>query len=970
MMTFLNMDPRSSSQVFSRNNYLTVVRAGLMAGNYRYAREAAMGWLAEFPGDLTAGLLFARALIGEEKFSQALPILQGLCMADVEFLEAAQELFQLQSALIQRGLVEPNNEQSQIEQAIPTRRNVFAPGMPVQAYYFALTGQAEDIDELPVWASDLWLARQYLEQKQFSQAEQSIRLVLSLQASHPLIAVTHLRYLSENQKVNNLENRQKIAVRYHQAFPDNLACILFYADWLLESGDSSRAVALLHQSAARDIAGKVPASLWGESHPYLPLWPEKMQMEFRQSIPADVARLLGWNQLPDQILAEYSVPNMDHEEILPWEDAPEQRSDLQIESLSENSDHQDADDSEPELPQDLEILDNENVSKVDDPTSEADLNDENIDLVTDKANTEDIFVVKQELERLAKRFRLPGLTNQDGRYPIYIILSIRKKLEALYGVQVAGVVLEEMDRLAEAVSANKRWGARVILADDEASLKILGLTPVESGTAWNVKLMLSDLDSALSKRGEMIGAVLIVGGPEVVPFHLLPNPVDDQDNDVPSDNPYATRDENYFLPEWPIGRLPGGSGDDASLLLAMLRRFAKNHQINNYPKPWYRRLWHLFTPNNKKQAGFGYTAAVWRHAAENVFRPIGEPKALNSSPPLGLSDLTVEKKKQNGKGEQIPALKAPLAYFNLHGLEDAAEWYGQRDPLDPQDGPDYPVALRPKDIRGNGRFGRKLPQFVFSEACYGLHILGRKIDNAISLKFLEAGSTAVVGSTCMAYGSIDAPLVAADLLGYAFWKYFREGLPVGEAFRQAKIQMAKIMHKRQGYLDGEDQKTIISFVLYGDPMASIDVLRSQHKTIRRTSDSVPQVMTVCDRTDGSCGEQEIPTDVMDSVRQVVSQYLPGMANAQIVYSTQRTISESDAHSHPEDQDADAIEMTSGKKEGAHKKSSLKEKPEKTSSLRRFVTLSKQVPNTHGVHAQVAKLTLDDQGKLVKLVVSR
>ena len=42
----------------------------------------------------------------------------------------------------------------------------------------------------------------------------------------------------------------------------------------------------------------------------------------------------------------------------------------------------------------------------------------------------------------------------------------------------------------------------------------------------------------------------------------------------------------------------------------------------------------------------------------------------------------------------------------------------------------------------------------------------------------------------------------------------------------------------------------------------------------------------------------------------------------------------------------------------------------TNPLRRFVTLSKQVPNTHGVHAQVAKLTLDDQGKLVKLVVSR
>jgi hypothetical protein len=38
----------------------------------------------------------------------------------------------------------------------------------------------------------------------------------------------------------------------------------------------------------------------------------------------------------------------------------------------------------------------------------------------------------------------------------------------------------------------------------------------------------------------MIGALLIIGGSDNVPFHMLPNPTDDSDVNVPSDNPYAT----------------------------------------------------------------------------------------------------------------------------------------------------------------------------------------------------------------------------------------------------------------------------------------------------------------------------------------------------------------------------------------------------------------------------------------------
>ena len=80
---------------------------------------------------------------------------------------------------------------------------------------------------------------------------------------------------------------------------------------------------------------------------------------------------------------------------------------------------------------------------------------------------------------------------------------------------------------------------------------------------------------------------------------------------------------------------------------------------------------------------------------------------------------------------------------------------------------------------------------------------------------------AVVGSTCIAYGAVATPLVAADLLGNYFWQQMKGGRTAGEALMLAKIDMAREMIKRQGFLDAEDQKTLLSFVLYGDPLATL-----------------------------------------------------------------------------------------------------------------------------------------------------
>ncbi len=595
-----------------------------------------------------------------------------------------------------------------------------------------------------------------------------------------------------------------------------------------------------------------------------------------------------------------------------------------------------------------------------------------------KARPEDLLLMQVELERLASRFHIHGLTKQDGRFPVYVIFSVRSRLETVYGAQIADLIQVEMERLAHAVQKSRRWGGLVFLADDPERCGFADVPPAKKMDAWDLKLALKDLDVSMAKRGEMIGALLLVGGPEIIPFHHLPNPVDDQDEDVPSDNPYATRDENYFVPEWPVGRLPGGSGGDATMLLGALRGMEAYHSTQNRRLPWYaawtRKIFGWMRPKkHDRKSSFGYTAAVWRQAAENVYRIIGEPRLLNVSPPLGLDGNQSLASSSNGRNKQVPIPRGRLAYFNLHGMIDAPDWYGQRDPLDPSDGPDYPVALRPQDINANGRNTRSLPRVVFSEACYGSHILGRTVDDAISLKFLEAGALAVSGSTCMAYGSIDTPLVAADLLGYTFWKNFQSGLPCGEALSQAKIHLANVMHKRQGYLDGEDQKTLISFVLYGDPLVSSETISMLPKSYRRSAESQPEVMLICDRAQEDGDSQEIPGDVMASVKQVVSQYLPGMANARIQYSQEKSVCGGKGHACPTNQlglDSENETLSQATAGAGQAKSAGSEYPEQEHPSRRLVVLSKYIPNTHGVHAQVARLTLDEDSKLVKLVVSR
>lgn len=277
-----------------------------------------------------------------------------------------------------------------------------------------------------------------------------------------------------------------------------------------------------------------------------------------------------------------------------------------------------------------------------------------------------------------------------------------------------------------------------------------------------------DYISRVEKKWGEIDVLLLLGGDRVVPFFRLENPCDDGDENVLSDNPYASRDDDFIIPERVCARIPDNR--NAGFIEGQLAK----------AKPFHDR-------------SFGLTARVWQLASENVYRSVGKPRELKISPPVT---------EENFKAGWLQ--KKDYLYFNVHGSKASANWYGQ-------DAGDYPVAMAPRNIMGAAGI-------VASEACYGAYIIDKTQDDAICLRLLaEKEILGFCGSTTIAYGPAAPPSGEADLLVKYFFEYLRQGLTLGASLKNAKLDFARKSLRRRGFLDDDDRKTLLQFVLYGDP---------------------------------------------------------------------------------------------------------------------------------------------------------
>jgi len=161
--------------------------------------------------------------------------------------------------------------------------------------------------------------------------------------------------------------------------------------------------------------------------------------------------------------------------------------------------------------------------------------------------------------------------------------------------------------------------------------------------------------------------------------------------------------------------------------------------------------------------------------------------------------------------------------------------------------------------------------------------------------------------------------------------------------------------RRQGYLDGEDQKTLISFILFGDPLSAPEEgLISASKGVERTKLAL-SVKTVCDRSaSNDCHTSpvvRISDEALQQVKQVVAPYLPGLEQATIFVNAPRP-----PCAHPENPCP-----------GCALSGRAKFNPD---DGRTVVVFSQQTQIDRCTHTSIARVTLNREGKVTKLALSR
>ncbi len=730
-----------------------------------------------------------------------------------------------------------------------------------------LGGVIKNKSALPAWSPALRVVKKSIGKEKFENAGDLMVRVLSLKLDNPIINLFHIKSIYFQHDSTTTRNLAEI---YYQKWPKTILYKLILAEQLLETGEEEEAVNLLHECVANDSAGQVARRLWGDQHVFLPLWPEVLTIRFDFQVPGEVASDMGWNRLPE---GKFEVSNYI------FDSQPEENS--------------------------------KNFSGA--PRSKA------------------FMEAEKEFQRIARSIKKDYSGKLDGRFPVYVIMTTKTGLIQQYGEQTYNVILQSMSQINLVMQKKPGWDSLLFIPDDPKSQQKLNLAPITVIDPWKLKLAIHDLDKMLAKRGERIGTLLIVGGNEVVPFHRLPNPTDDIDDEIMSDNPYGSLDNNYFVTNWPLGRIIGEKGQDAGLLIQQLRQIVRFHMQPKSMNRVWERIVRSFTDifTYKYLSSFGYSASVWKKSSATVYKSLGETRSLHTSP--------------NGKKQTLSKqdlVSNDFGYFNLHGLIDRPEWFGQRDYLDPP-GNDYPVALSPNDLINNG----KSPKVVLTEACYGGHVFGKNENESIALKYLSLGTNVVIGSTSTSYGSVAPPLIAADLFAQLFWQHIREGYLVGECFQRTKIAFVQEMMKRQGYLDGEDQKTLIQFVYYGDPFFIYEGKEIQIKRVNLI-EKPEKIRIISDHKNGG-STMEISDVTMAQVKSTLKSYLPGIDHADVKMNRLQIGG-----------------SRSGKIEGQ------KRQAPKVLSDKFIVTVRNPYQIDKNRYYQIARVTMDKKGSVIKLAMSR
>ncbi|NTW00658.1 MAG: hypothetical protein HGA19_05035 [Oscillochloris sp.] len=336
--------------------------------------------------------------------------------------------------------------------------------------------------------------------------------------------------------------------------------------------------------------------------------------------------------------------------------------------------------------------------------------------------------------------------------------------------------------LDAALAARAATGISQLTYDPEEGLPQLGVGPAELNPA-DLIAQLAAIDRALAERnGIMVESLWVIGGPAVVPFGVLPNPMRDHDGPILSDWVYGMVNAQDMLARWPVGHTPDAGTADPHTLAKLLWYVAEAYKAGP-PSPG---------------PALGISSARWAAVSADVLATAGESaENLLLVPPL-----------QSGAINRECLAQARRIYCNLHGVIDRATWYGQS-----AGDSELVPALSPADVAGLRMTGA----VVITQACFGARLRSVRGEHSLALALLHAGAS-IIGAIGISYGSPDPPMSESDLLAQQLLFALRQPHQrLGTAFQAAHMAMLRDVLRLQGGLDPDDMKTLLQFMLYGDP---------------------------------------------------------------------------------------------------------------------------------------------------------
>ena len=376
---------------------------------------------------------------------------------------------------------------------------------------------------------------------------------------------------------------------------------------------------------------------------------------------------------------------------------------------------------------------------------------------------------------------------------VKLAVTVQARLEKKYD---AAALKQIAEGVRQWIAADKQRGLETVYVavDDKAAMRKLGAAPLTGrATAAKVKRAIDDLWGRLAPE-----YLALIGADDVVPYFVVDNPSyepgGDTDVTVRTDNPYACSQpyrasdrRSYLVPDRVVGRIPDAphESDPAWLLDAL----ATATTWTSLPRKVY-------------AGAYAICADSWSGAGVQCIKAVGEPaNQLMLCPPENDEAATPRKR-----------LKARLHMVKCHGAQLDPNFYGQR-------GNSYPVAL------ASGTLRPKVSKTTVAAAmcCYGAQLFSPQ-DPAvqpagawpIASAYLRGGAYGLAGSTEIAWVGGEE-MACADWIVTGHLKAVLQGASLGRALLESKQGYMAFLGQQGGAPGVEDDKTLIEFVLLGDP---------------------------------------------------------------------------------------------------------------------------------------------------------